>query len=63
MTRPAVTAIALELRVDAYELLADWEERAAIREYLGGMSRVEAERHALEDVRASAEAWQRGAAK
>lgn len=58
MTRPAVTAIALD--ADARE---EFEERAAIREYLGGMSRVEAERHAVEDVRDSAEARQRGASK
>jgi hypothetical protein len=29
---------------------ADYEERAAIREYDGGMSRTEAERAALQDV-------------
>jgi hypothetical protein len=56
VTRPAVTAIALEFGVDAYELLEDWEERAAIREYQGGQSRQEAERQAVGDVRAMAEA-------
>lgn len=35
------------------EQLEDYEERAAIREYMGNMSREEAERLALEDVRTS----------
>lgn len=64
MTRPAVTALALELRLDPYALLAEWGERAAMREYEGGYSRAEAERLALADVRELArERAERGAAK
>lgn len=33
------------------EMMEIWEERAAIREYLGGYERNEAERLAWEDVR------------
>ena len=56
MSRPAVSAIALEHRVDVHELLEDYEERAAIREYEGCQRRDEAERGAVEDCRRIASA-------
>ena len=34
------------------EVMEEWRERAAIREYLGGYSRPEAERLALQDAEA-----------
>ena len=55
MSKPAVTALALEHRRDPYALLAHYEERAAIREYLGGYPRKEAERLALEECREEVE--------
>lgn len=35
---------------EAWPALDDWEERAAIREYEGGLSRAEAERAAYREV-------------
>jgi hypothetical protein len=35
------------------DALAEWEERAAVREYLGGLSRDDAEREAEAEVRAT----------
>jgi hypothetical protein len=32
------------------EVIENWEERAAIREYMGGQKRAHAERDALDDV-------------
>ena len=52
MSRPAVSALALRYRVDVYAALEDYEERAAIREYLGGMPRAQPEREAVGDVEA-----------
>ena len=43
-------AIALRYKVPHPRVVEEWLERASIREYLGAMSREEAERAALEDV-------------
>jgi len=52
VSRPAITTLALRHGVDVYVALEDYEERAAIREYLGGMSRADAEQAAIGDVEA-----------
>lgn len=44
-------ALAKRLGLDHVELIEEWDERAAVREYDGEMSRHEAERLAAEDVR------------
>lgn len=51
MSRPAVSAIALEHRIDVHELLEDYEERAAVREFEGCQPRADSERDAIEDCR------------
>jgi hypothetical protein len=38
------------------EVTEDWNERASIREYLGGYPRAEAERLAIQDVEEQAKA-------
>jgi hypothetical protein len=45
-----LTAIATEHGVPLDRLLEEWSERAAIREYLGGMPRDEAELAAIRDA-------------
>lgn len=53
MSREACVELARTLGVDADALVEQWAERAAIREFEGGQSRADAEREALEDVRAA----------
>lgn len=53
MSREACVELARTLGVDADALVEQWAERAAIREFEGGQSRADAERDALEDVRAA----------
>jgi hypothetical protein len=48
--RYVIVELAARHRLDVDALLEDWEERAAIREYLGGMSRASAELWAIGDV-------------
>lgn len=50
LSRPAVSALALRYYAEVYAALEEYEERAAIREYLGEMSRADAERAAVGDV-------------
>jgi hypothetical protein len=42
--------LADELELDVGDVLDEWDERAAVREYLGGTTRAEANRLALVDV-------------
>jgi len=42
--------LAAELGVQAMPLLEEWDERAAIREHVAGLTRADAERLAFEDV-------------
>lgn len=42
--------LAAELGVDALPLIEEYDERAGLREHLGGLTRGEAERLAFEDV-------------
>lgn len=46
----AIGKIAQKAGVTRERVIEEWKERAAIREYLGGMSRVEAELVAMRDV-------------
>lgn len=48
-----IAAIAREAGRDVADLLDEWDERAAIREYDGRTDRAEAERLAVEDVRSA----------
>jgi hypothetical protein len=48
--RERILAHAFELGVDEALMLEEWDERAAIREFLGGYTRDEAERLALRDL-------------
>lgn len=52
MSRQACLELARDLGVDADALVEQWAERAAIREFEGGQARADAERDALDDVRA-----------
>jgi len=52
MSRDACIELARTLGIDAEALVEQWAERAAIREFEGGQSRADAERAALDDVRA-----------
>lgn len=52
MSRDACIELARTLGVDPDALVEQWAERAAIREFEGGQPRADAERDALEDVRA-----------
>jgi len=52
MSRDACLELARTLGVDAEALVEQWAERAAIREFEGGQARADAERDALDDVRA-----------
>ena len=61
MSREACVELARTLGVDANELVEQWTERAAIREFEGGQSRADAERDALEDVRVAARKGPRSA--
>ncbi len=45
-----IDVIAKRLGLSRERVLEEWTERAAIREYAGEMSRVEAERLAYEDA-------------
>jgi len=49
--RPQVSAWAVERRLNVYDVLDDFDERAAIREYLGGYPRRNAEQLAFQDVK------------
>jgi hypothetical protein len=51
MWRDALRELATELGKSPDELVAWWEERAAIREFDGGLARDAAERAAFEDLR------------
>jgi hypothetical protein len=42
---------AKQRRLDADDLAEQWNERAAIREYLGGATRADAEREAYAEVK------------
>lgn len=53
VTDSTVTQWAIDRGLDPRNVLELWNERAAIREYEGGMPRGEAEREALDDVRRS----------
>ncbi len=53
MSRGGCGQLARALGVDANALVEEWAERAAIREFEGGQARADAERDALEDVRAA----------
>ncbi len=46
-----ICALSKRLGLDHVELLDAWSEHAALREYDGELSRAEAERLAVEDVR------------
>lgn len=50
-TRDAVIALARRVRRPEPEVLEDWEERAAIREFEGAQPRFLAEDGALDDLR------------
>ena len=52
MSRACIIALAARHRIDADELIEAWEERAAIREYLGGFTRRAVELWAVGDVEA-----------
>lgn len=52
MSREACIELAKRFGADADDVIELWLERAAVREYDGGLSRAEAEVAALEDVRA-----------
>lgn len=47
----AVRELARDLGIDAEALVEEWAERAAIREFEGGLARDDAERAAFDDVR------------
>lgn len=47
----ACAEIARAAHVDAGDVLDDWSHRAAIREYEAGVTRADAERLAVDDVR------------
>lgn len=47
----AMSRLAHAHGLDAADLLEEWAERSSVREYLGGVTRAEAERLAVEDVR------------
>lgn len=47
----AIAEIAKECGRDVGDLIEEWHERAAAREYLGGATRDEAERAAVADMR------------
>ena len=47
-----VRTLARRFGVDEADLVERWSERAAVREYDGGMTREQAETAALADVRA-----------
>ena len=49
----AVAELARDHGLDVADLLEETLERASVREYLGGVTRPEAERLAVEDVRES----------
>lgn len=49
----ALAEIAKQSGRDVGELVDEWHERAAVREYLGGVTRDEAERLAVTDVRSA----------
>lgn len=50
MSVARIQALALELGVPALPLIEEYDERAGLREHLGGLTRGEAERLAFEDV-------------
>ena len=52
MSRDACIELAQALGIDISAALEHWGERAAIREFEGGLSREDAERAALDDLRA-----------
>lgn len=52
MTRQVMRELAARHSVNADDPIEDWEERAAIREYLGGFGRGAAETFAIGDVEA-----------
>lgn len=52
MSRAACIDLARTLGIEAETLVEQWAERAAIREFEGGQARADAERDALDDVRA-----------
>lgn len=49
----ALAEIAQHCGRDVGDLVDEWHERAASREYLGGVTRADAERSAVADVRAA----------
>jgi hypothetical protein len=49
--RAQLATIADQLGAPIDRVHEEWAERAAIREYLGGMSRAQAEREAVGDAR------------
>ena len=51
MSREACIELAQALGIDVDAALEQWAERAAIREFEGGLSRKDAEREALDDLR------------
>jgi hypothetical protein len=53
MSREACLELARTLGIDPELLVEQWAERAAIREFEGGQPRADAERDALDDVRAA----------
>ena len=53
MSREACIELARTLGVAEDVIVEQWAERAAIREFEGGQSRADAERDALDDVRAA----------
>ena len=50
-TQDAVIALARRARRPEADMLEDWEERAAVREFDGGQLRSVAEADALDDLR------------
>jgi hypothetical protein len=53
MSREACIELARTLGIPEDVVVEQWAERAAIREFEGGQSRADAERDALDDVRAT----------
>lgn len=58
-TEDAVRALARRARRSESDLLEEWAERAAIREFDGGQYRAAAEAAALDDIRARHEPQRR----
>ena len=58
-TEDAIRALARRARRDEADLVEEWSERAAIREFDGGQYRAAAEAAALDDLRARHEPQRR----